>query len=388
MSPAAPRRRGPAFPPPMRTLFHELPDACSGTTRRLRSVHFGAGRSGRKAYLQASLHADELPPMLVAQALLQRLQALEADGAIAGEIVLVPMANPIGLAQELQGAALGRFDLTDGLNFNRRFRHLTPALIPLLAGRLGEDRAANTRLVRAACAELLAQWQPATEAEALKRLLQTLAHDADLVLDLHCDNQAVVHLYAGSAQAEAIAPLAAYLGAAALLDAEVSGDEPFDESLARSWWELAAHFDGRFPIDPLGCLAATVELRGETDVSDALAAQDADALIEFLRQQGHVAGVAAVPPAHCPITPLAGVEPITAPRPGLIVFAKAPGDWVEAGELVAELVDPLSDERVPLNARVSGRCFARTARRYASRGMRLAKIAGREAYRSGKLLSL
>ena len=31
---------------------------------------------------------------------------------------------------------------------------------------------------------------------------------------------------------------------------------------------------------------------------------------------------------------------------------------------------------------------ARTARRYASRGMRLAKIAGREAYRSGKLLSL
>ncbi len=372
----------------MRTLIHDLPAASAGTTRTLRSLHFGHGSSGRKAYLQASLHADEVPPLLVAQALLERLQALDTAGAITGEIVLVPMANPIGLAQDLQGAPFGRFDLATGLNFNRQFRHLTAALIPLVEPRLSRDRAANTRVIRAACTTLLEVWQPASETEALKRLLQTLAMDADLVLDLHCDNQAVVHLYTGTPQAAALAPLAGYLGAQALLSADVAGDEPFDETVSRPWWELAAHFEGRFPIDPLGCLAATVELRGETDVCHALAERDADALVAFLQHNGHIAGTPPPVPTPCEATPLEGVEPVTAPSHGIVVFAKAPGDWVEAGEQVAELIDPLTDARTPLHARVSGRCFACTARRYASRGMRLMKIAGPTAYRSGKLLSL
>ena len=372
----------------MQTRFHDLPAASAGPTRRLRSLHYGRGESGRKAYLQAALHADEVPPLLVAQALMARLQALDAAGAIAGEIVLVPMANPIGLSQDLQGAAFGRFDLATGTNFNRQFRHLSPALAVAVEHRLGADAAANTRVIRAAARELLGAWQPATETEALKRLLQTLAIDADLVLDLHCDNQAVMHLYAGTPQAEAFAPLAGYLGAQALLHSAVSGDEPFDESAARIWWELAAHFDGRFPIDPLACLAATVELRGETEVSHELATRDAEALVAYLRHAGHIDGSAPPPPAACAATPLEGVEPVTAPVAGIVVFAKAPGDWVEAGELVAEIVDPLTDERTALHARVSGRCFARTARRYASRGMRLAKIAGAQAFRSGKLLSM
>lgn len=371
----------------MRTLLHDLPAASAGTARHLRSLHFGRAASGRKAYLHASLHADEVPPMLVAQALAERLTALEAAGAIDGEIVLVPLANPIGLSQDLQGAALGRFDLATGVNFNRQFRHVTAALVPRVEPLLGPDLAANTRVIRQACAALLAEWQPATEAAALKRLLQGLAMDADLVLDLHCDNQAVMHLYAAAAQAQAIAPLAGYLGAQALLSAEVAGDEPFDETVARVWWELAAHFAGRFPVDPLGCLAATVELRGETEVSHDLAEHDADALVAYLQLRGHVAGTPPAAPAGCDITPLEGVEPVTAPAPGIVVFTKAPGDWVEAGELVAELIDPLTDVRTPLHANVSGRCFARTARRYASRGMRLMKIAGAVAYRTGPLLS-
>lgn len=371
----------------MRSVHHELPAASAGTQRHVRSLHFGRGESGRKAYCQASLHADEVPPMLVAQCLIERLSALDAAGAIAGEIVLVPMANPIGLAQDMQGSAFGRFDLGTGVNFNRQFKHLTAGLIPLVEARLSNDAAANTRTIRAACLQLLQAWQPMSEAEALKRLLQTLAMDADLVLDLHCDNQAVMHVYTGTPQTEALRPLAGYLGAQALLFSEVSGDDPFDESISRIWWELAAHFDGRFPIEHNACLAATVELRGETEVTHELAEHDADALLAYLRYLGHVDGLAPPPPTACEPTPLEGVEPITAPTSGIVVFNKAPGDWVEAGELVAELIDPLTDQRTPLQARASGRCFARSARRFATRGMRLAKIAGSVPYRSGKLLS-
>lgn len=367
---------------------HLLPAAHAGTQRQLRSLHFGRRQSGRKAYLQASLHADEVPPMLVAQALIPRLQALEAAGAIEGEIVLVPLANPIGLSQELQGSALGRFDLATGVNFNRHFRHLTDEVERAVEPLLGADATINTRLIRHSLRQQLGAWQPTTETEALKHQLQWLAHDADVVLDLHCDNQAVVHLYVGTPQVEPARPLAGYLGAQALLHTAIAGDEPFDETLARLWWELASRFEGRHPIDPLGCVGITVELRGETDVSHTLANQDADGLLAYLQWLGHIAGEAPPTGTACEATPLEGVEPVTAPCAGIVVFAKAPGDWVLSGELVVEIIDPVTDERTPLHARASGRCFARTARRYASRGMRLAKIAGPQAWRSGKLLSL
>jgi len=373
----------------MRTLIHDLPAASAGTNHRLRSLHFGRGVSGRKAYLQAALHADEVPPLLVAQALMARLQALDAAGAIAGEIVLVPMANPIGLSQDLQGAAFGRFDLATGTNFNRQFRHLSPALAVAVEHRLGADAAANTRVIRAAARELLGAWQPATETEALKRLLQTLAIDADLVLDLHCDNQAVMHVYTGTPQVEALRPLAAYLGAQALLYSEVSGDDPFDETASRIWWELAAHFAGRFPIDANACLAATIELRGEGDVRHDLAAQDAAGILRLLVARGIVRDdhAAELPPLRCQPTPLAGSMPINAPTGGVLVFVREPGAVLAAGEPVAELIDPLSGAVTVLATRCLGLLFARENRRYAVAGMPVAKVAGSAAVRSGALLS-
>ncbi len=60
---------------------------------------------------------------------------------------------------------------------------------------------------------------------------------------------------------------------------------------------------------------------------------------------------------------------------------------MEAGEQVAELIEPHSGETTPVVASVSGLLFARTQYRYVQRGMNLAKIAGSKAWRSGKLLS-
>lgn len=41
---------------------HPLTSSCLGTERKLSSFHFGpAGSQAGKAYIQASLHADELP---------------------------------------------------------------------------------------------------------------------------------------------------------------------------------------------------------------------------------------------------------------------------------------------------------------------------------------
>ncbi|MBV1774512.1 succinylglutamate desuccinylase/aspartoacylase family protein [Burkholderiaceae bacterium DAT-1] len=367
---------------------HPLLPGSAGHQRLLHSLHFGSRQTPQKVYIQASLHADEIPGMLVAQHLRQHLTALESAGAISGEIVLVPVANPIGLSQEIQGVAFGRFDLSTGINFNRGYRHLTPELPARLDALIGHSARDNTRIIRHACHSLLSEARPATESEQLKHLLQTLSIDADIVLDLHCDNQASVHLYAGTPLQSRAMPLARYLGAEAILVSRESGDDPFDETLSRTWWELAEHYAGRFPVE-LDCLALTVELRGEADVTHTFAARDAAAIIEFLKHEGHVQGQAApLPAARCEATPLEGVEPLVAPHPGIVVFHRETGEQINAGEQVAELIDPLTGHSTPVLASVSGVLFARVARRYASRGMRLAKIAGKTAYRSGKLLSM
>ena len=214
----------------MQVHKHPLSAPRSNAVYELTSFHFGTPGAGKKVYIQGSLHADEVPGMLVAQFLRKELTALEAAGKIAGEVILVPAANPIGLAQAIHGAAFGRFDLTTGVNFNRAYKHVADDLKKSLDGKLGQDAQANVRQIREHARASITDWRPATDAETLKKTLMTLAIDADIVLDLHCDNEAVLHIYAGTPLADAIAPLSAILGAHAVLLALQAGGEPFDEA--------------------------------------------------------------------------------------------------------------------------------------------------------------
>src|SRR5688500_16192724 len=95
----------------------ELPPMTAGSRRFLRALHSRGERGRPKAYLQASIHGDEVPPMLVAHHLERRLDALAEQGSITGEIVLVPFANPIGLSQFWLDHHHGRFETNTGQNF-------------------------------------------------------------------------------------------------------------------------------------------------------------------------------------------------------------------------------------------------------------------------------
>jgi uncharacterized protein len=374
-------------------VIHLLPSA-PGQQQQLQALRFGAAGRGPKAYIQAALHADEVPALLVAQHLREQLLALEAQGAVLGEVVLVPFANPLGLGQQLLGQHMGRFSLRDGVNFNRGFAELAEDAARLLHHRLVHDAAANTAHVRQALRQALqaqaTQTAHLSPAQHLKYQLLQLAIDADVVLDLHCDHQASMHLYAATAQAEQGALLGTLLGARAVLLADESGDTPFDEACARPWQLLQAKF-APLPLR-LACFSATVELRGEADTHHATAAQDATALLEFLRHSGVLAGppLAGFSPAPAPLcqpTPLAASEPITAPCTGVVVFHAAPGDWVAAGAAVADIVCVETGVRTPVRSQSAGVLYARVCSRWALAGQRLAKVAGSSLRRTGKLLS-
>ena len=371
----------------MKTVHHSLTQGTPGVAIELQSLHFGTPGKGPKATLQAALHADEIPGLLVAHHLRALLAALEAEGRIVGEIVLVPVANPIGLTQRVLQAVEGRFDLASGENFNRHYADLFDTVVKQVEGRLTFDPTLNVALIRDALREAAAALPARSTLESLRRVLLGLSIDADIVLDLHCDSQAVMHLYTETSVWPQVEPLARFLGAQAALLADVSGDHPFDEACLTLWPRLAARFGDATPI-PSACVAVTVELRGEADVAHELAERDAQALVDYLAWQGVISGApAALPPARCEATPLAGSMPVNAPHGGVIVYLREPGAVVSAGERVADLVEPMTGLVTPLLSPVDGVFYARETRRFVPAGAGVLRVAGREALRQGKLLT-
>ncbi len=177
------------------------------------------------------------------------------------------------------------------------------------------------------------------------------------------------------------------LGVQASLLATDSGGQSFDECFSLLWWQLQQRFGKRFPI-PAGTCSVTLELRGQADVSHDLARQDCQAILDFLTHAGVIQGHApALPPLRWPATPLAAVEPITAAAGGLLVYHAKPGQYLEAGQLIAEVIDPLSDRVMPLRNSQPGLLYARSVRRMATAGMVIAHVAGEQVCRSGNLLA-
>ena len=369
----------------MQRINHRLPWGCPGTERTLSVFRFGAG--ARKAYIQASLHADELPGMRVAVELKRRLAELEGQGRLTGVVELVPVANPIGLGQMLQATSQGRFELGSGKNFNRDFVDLAELIAPVLEGRLGADSQANVELIRQAMrAGLDALPSAGSELQGLQRLLLRHACDADLVLDLHCDFDAVVHLYMIPQQAETFASLGARLSAGAVLVSEDTGGSSFDEACSMAWLRLAR----RFPqaAVPLACQASTVELGGMLDTERERAQASAESILAFLAEQGLIDGAwPAAPAPACAPTPFAGAEYAYPPHAGVVSFLQPVGARVEVGDPLFEVIDPLEDRHSIVRASTAGVLYVRERLRFAQPGLWLAKVAGQQPIRQGRLLS-
>ncbi|MDK9705776.1 MAG: M14 family metallopeptidase [Desulforhopalus sp.] len=361
------------------TREHHLPEAAIGTARKLLSVHFAPPKATRKAYIQAGLHADEAPGYLVAARLVELLHRAHAAGEICEEIIVVPVANPIGLAQWGTDTVQGRFDDSDHVNFNRRYYDLVDSIVERMQGLQQEDGAANVRLIRKQLREILREKKPTTEGESLKHLLLSLSCDADIVLDLHCDHQAVLHVYMGKALWPEGADLSAQMGAMATLLADDSGDMPFDEANSKIWWELAKKFPEA--AIPPACLAATIELRGVADTDPEHTEQDARNLYFFLQRRGFISGhTPPLPALFAEATPLAGVDYLTSTGAGILSYLKQPGDLVAAGEAVALVTQPMKNPgtgaKVAIASRTSGVFFARSADRFARPGKIIGKVAG------------
>ena len=359
-----------------------LPASSLANARTLKVIHYGDPKTDCKAYIQAGLHADEAPGFVVMHHLINLFDQADTENKIDGHIVLVPVANPIGVSQWRDETLHGRFDFFNNINFNRQYADISAQVAEQIKDRLGSAPEENVALIRQTAGEIMGSIAPPDEAAALKHQLLLLSFDADIVLDLHCDCESLMHVYLGTPLWPEAKDLSAQMGAEVTLLAEDSGVTAYDEACSRFWWQLAERFPNH-PIPP-ACLAATVELRGLADVTHAHAQQDAQNIFWFLQRRGFVKGtekVPDIPPLINDATPLRGVAHLKAPAPGVVVFLKSPGDRIAKHEVIAEIVNPLAEgpenRVIPVRSGISGILFSINTDRHARPGRILAKIAGK-----------
>jgi len=369
-----------------------LPSMSPGSSGRSIAVHrFGRAGARPKAYLQAAIHANEFPGAMALHHLLPMLVEADRKGRIKGEIVVVPTVNPIGLSQVVGNNHLGRYDFLGRDNFNRNWLDLSGAVADRVAGRLVRSASENVTTIRAAALAALAAMKPANELQTLRVEVMKLSIDADIVLDLHCDNEALLHLFISRRDwPGAAGVLAADIGAQATLY-----NEPYPEHLTFSGVNssLWARLADRFPAANIlqACLSATIEYRGQHDVNHALGAADAGNLYRFLLRRGLISGRAGkLPRLKAQATPMGGMDAGYCPKSGILVYHVAKGTAVRKGTPICEVIDP-TDARGPrartqIVARTDGILFSRKLDgRLAWPGMVAFRIAGAKilAHRKG-----
>ena len=177
--------------------------------------------------------ADEVPGLLVNHHLITLLDQAASQGLIQEHIKIISYANPIGLSQNILGTHLGRFHFDTGTNFNRDFPDLQVPIINLLHTRnilKKDDAIYNIKIIRQCILEILDEYYITnTIDKSIKKELYRLCSIADIVLDLHCDTNAVLHMYTHDRLWPHLSDLSAELQAYCTLLAPSAGGNPCDE---------------------------------------------------------------------------------------------------------------------------------------------------------------
>ena len=332
-----------------------------------------------RVHLQAALHADEQPGTMALHHLLPRLRDADVAGQLRAHFTIFPSVNPLGLANQSLRHHIGRYDVQTGVNYNRRWPDLYPQIAANLAGKLGNDPAANIATIRAAVIDWIDAQRPLSANQQLRLLVLRSAVAADIVLDLHCDDDSLKHIFTSPELMPRLQDLADWMGVAATLTAEDSGGGSFDEVLP-TLYRKAREANPDHPV-PMGAETATLEYRGRADSFDMIGQEDAAGLFGFFAGRGLILADPGVPPQPAPgPTPFEATEVLRVDEPGLLAYRVELGERVSKGQPIADLIAMDGPDafiaRRPILAGTDGFVLSRVSGKYVTRGAGIAKIVG------------
>ncbi|RJE77792.1 succinylglutamate desuccinylase [Pseudoalteromonas sp. MSK9-3] len=292
--------------------------------------------TGPRVYIQANMHGAEVQGNAVIYQLLEQLQ----HQTLASDITLVPYANPIGCNQKSGEFTLGRFDPITGTNWNRMYHSHLSLVDSFVAEYLDSPL---TEIKEQFSAALVQATQtlldgPAYSINTGKRIalnLQCLAHEADIVLDLHTGPISSKHLYCP----EYAKASACYFNIPHVLLIPNDFDGALDEACFCPWWALSDAYKKQGRDVPVLVEAFTVELGSQEKIDLTEAKADAVSLLSYLSHKEAV--------LDSPFKPqkmtryacmLQDYLAYYAPMGGMVEYTAALGSHIKAGDTIANIL--------------------------------------------------
>jgi predicted deacylase len=294
----------------------------------------GSELSSPSVYIQANVHGAEVQ----GNAVIYQLMTLLEGYQVLGDITLAPLANPLGINQKSGEFTLGRFDPITGVNWNREYFDHN---IKVQAWYTEHQHLNDNELFQAYRSMLVGACQARLElpfglstGHRLAVSLQTMAHQADIVLDLHTGPKSCKHLYCPEYDADA----ARFFSIPYTLIMPNSFGGAMDEATFCPWWQLTeyAASQGREFSVPVSAFTLELASQERIDLADAL--EDAKGILAYLSYRGVIAEK--VTPADMPRFGcyLCDYKKFHAPKAGLIEYRAVLGEPLAAGQPLVNIL--------------------------------------------------
>jgi len=262
-------------------------EMASGAQLTVPVYRFKGLSSGPSVYIQANMHGAEVQGNAVIYQLLEQLRNLN----ILGDITLVPYANPVGCNHKNGEYTLGRFDPITGVNWNRMYHYNKSLIAPFVKQYFdATEDDIKAKFKQVLLADITEQLDHnafgLTTGQRIAYQLQKLAHQADLVLDLHTGPISSKHLYCPEYAKES----ASYFNIEHTLLIPNDFDGALDEATFCPWWSLTEAFAEQGRVLNFQKESFTVELGSQEQIDLDVALIDAKSILTYLQIKGVISG--------------------------------------------------------------------------------------------------
>lgn len=254
--------------------------------------------------------------------------------------MFAPYANPVGCNHKNGEYTLGRFDPITGVNWNRMYYYDESTIDAFVNQNVELEQSA----VEAAFKELLISQIDQklthnpfglTTGQRIAYQLQRMAHQADLVLDLHTGPISSKHLYCP----EYAKASASYFDIPHTLLIPNDFDGALDEATFCPWWTLQERFHQQGRNMSIRQESFTVELGSQELIDLDVALEDAKSILSYLSYKGVVSGKAFEPQVMTRYACfLQDYKAFYSPMGGMVDYLAEFGEPLSAGQPLARIL--------------------------------------------------
>ena len=297
----------------------------------------GTDESAPSVYIQANVHGAEVQ----GNAVIHQLMTLLEDYTVLGDINCLPLANPLGINQKSGEFTLGRFDPITGVNWNREYFENTDVVNDIPQWYQANQALSDHELISAyrelllqSCTQRLANSWGISTGHRLAVTLQSMAHEADIVLDLHTGPKSAKHLYCPEYDVASAALFS--IPFSLVIPNEFGG--AMDEAAFYPWWQLQQYCASQHRHFDVPVAAFTLELASQERIDMVDAKEDALGILAYLSHRGVIKEK--VEPATMPRWGcyLKHYKKFHAPKAGLVEYCAKLGKPLAAGEPLVTLL--------------------------------------------------